>query len=224
MQELEREQAEVAEIEASDQEYLNDLKVSIAEQKCVDCTFFNSLTNPVFSIEVEALRAELSEHTEQLNYLQGRLQELAAGEKEATDAITKAQHVLQMKENSTRAEVFRLRGLYQNLCLGPVSDASTDELETLEDLHRFHITKVDENSFEYIYASHFKVVIPCTNFRPISSKVDIIRVGNMTSKPKDDFPKLSHILFQAAITLVRQSKSRSCKEVNLVYNPPTFSS
>lgn len=33
MQELEREQAEVAEIEASDQDYLNDLKVSIAEQK-----------------------------------------------------------------------------------------------------------------------------------------------------------------------------------------------
>lgn len=33
MLELEREQAEVAEIEASDQEYLNDLKDSIAEQK-----------------------------------------------------------------------------------------------------------------------------------------------------------------------------------------------
>jgi kinetochore protein Spc7/SPC105 len=30
---LEREQAEVAEIEVSDQDYLNDLKVSIAEQK-----------------------------------------------------------------------------------------------------------------------------------------------------------------------------------------------
>jgi kinetochore protein Spc7/SPC105 len=33
LQELEHEQAEVAEIEASDQNYLNDLKDSIAEQK-----------------------------------------------------------------------------------------------------------------------------------------------------------------------------------------------
>jgi kinetochore protein Spc7/SPC105 len=33
MRELERETAEVAEIEASDQEYLNELKASIAEQK-----------------------------------------------------------------------------------------------------------------------------------------------------------------------------------------------
>jgi kinetochore protein Spc7/SPC105 len=33
MQELEKENAEVAEIEASDQDYLNELKASIAEQK-----------------------------------------------------------------------------------------------------------------------------------------------------------------------------------------------
>lgn len=31
--ELEKERAEVAEIEASDQDYLNELKISIAEQK-----------------------------------------------------------------------------------------------------------------------------------------------------------------------------------------------
>lgn len=33
MRELEKERGEVAEIEASDQEYLNELKASIAEQK-----------------------------------------------------------------------------------------------------------------------------------------------------------------------------------------------
>lgn len=33
MEELEKENAEVAEIEASDQDYLNELKASIAEQK-----------------------------------------------------------------------------------------------------------------------------------------------------------------------------------------------
>lgn len=35
MQQLEQEQAEVAEIESGDQEYLNDLKATIAEQKYV---------------------------------------------------------------------------------------------------------------------------------------------------------------------------------------------
>lgn len=33
LKELEREQAEVVEIEASDQDYLNELKVAIADQK-----------------------------------------------------------------------------------------------------------------------------------------------------------------------------------------------
>ncbi|KAJ3567148.1 hypothetical protein NP233_g6546 [Leucocoprinus birnbaumii] len=181
LQELEREQAEVAEIEASDQEYLNDLKVSIAEQ----------------NIEVEALRAELSEHTEQLNYLQGRLQELAIGKKEASDAITKAQHVLQMKENSTRTEVFRLR----------------DELETLEDLHRFHIKKVSENMLEYIYASHFRVTIPCNNYLPIASRVDISRIDGPGLRTKDDFPKLSQLLLQAAKVLIHHTQPISCKEI-----------
>ncbi|KAF5356236.1 hypothetical protein D9756_004174 [Leucocoprinus leucothites] len=181
LKELEREQREVAEIEASDQQYLNDLKVSIAEQ----------------NIEVEALHAELSEHTEQLNYLQGRLQELAIGKKEASDAIARAQHVLQMKENSTRTEVFRLR----------------DELETLEDLHRFHITKVEEKTFEYIYASHFKVTVPCSNYLPIASRVEITRTDGPALRSKDDFPKLSNISLQAAKALVHHAQPISCKEI-----------
>ena len=37
MEELEREQADVAELEACDQDYLNELKGSIAEQRCPYC-------------------------------------------------------------------------------------------------------------------------------------------------------------------------------------------
>lgn len=37
--ELEREQAEVAEIEGGDQDYLNELKATVAEQKYVDSGF-----------------------------------------------------------------------------------------------------------------------------------------------------------------------------------------
>lgn len=43
--ELEKEQAEVAEIEACDQDYLNELKTSIAEQKCVVSSNFLTFTN-----------------------------------------------------------------------------------------------------------------------------------------------------------------------------------
>lgn len=69
-------------------------------------------TDSEFSFEVEALRAELSEQTEQLNYLRGRLQEIAISKQEEANAYAKAQHFLEMKENSTRTEVFRLRGSY----------------------------------------------------------------------------------------------------------------
>jgi len=60
-----------------------------------------------FSIEVETQRAELYEQTEQLNHLEGRLQELATEKKVAMDVISKArpQHVL-------LTEVFKLRGAY----------------------------------------------------------------------------------------------------------------
>lgn len=42
MRELEQEQAEVASIEECDEEYLNELKASIAEQKYVICVALNS--------------------------------------------------------------------------------------------------------------------------------------------------------------------------------------
>lgn len=68
---------------------------------------FRDISEMFCSIEVETQRAELYEQTEQLNRLQGRLQELAIEKKEATDVISKArpQHVL-------LTEVFKLRGVY----------------------------------------------------------------------------------------------------------------
>lgn len=46
--------------------------------------------------------------------------------------------------------------------------------------------------------------------------MDITRVGNLASRAKDDFPKLSHILLQAAKALVHRSKPSSCKEVSSI--------
>ncbi|KAF7784689.1 hypothetical protein Agabi119p4_854 [Agaricus bisporus var. burnettii] len=180
LQLLEHEQEEVAEIEASDQNYLNDLKDSIAEQ----------------NFEVEALRAELSEQTEQLNYLRGRLQEIAISKQEEANAYAKAQHFLEMKENSTRTEVFRLRG----------------ELEALENFHQFRVTRVDESLFEYVHASRYKVSIPCNNYLPITSNAEISHVVDAKAI-KDDFPQYSSIVLQAAKALVHRLYPKSCKMI-----------
>ncbi|KAG5651555.1 hypothetical protein H0H81_008233 [Sphagnurus paluster] len=99
MAELERETAEVAEIEACDQEYLNELKASIAEQ----------------NIEVEALQAEVAESKAKLLALQERLEETNSQKQEAKIAIADAQSVLHIQKNGTRAEVFRLKDELESL-------------------------------------------------------------------------------------------------------------
>ncbi|KAF5337355.1 hypothetical protein D9611_003088 [Ephemerocybe angulata] len=93
MAELEKEQAEVAEIEACDQDYLNELKASIAEQ----------------NIEVEALKAEVAENNDQLKWLEERRQETEAQKRELQTSIAKAERILQIQKSSTRAEVFQLK-------------------------------------------------------------------------------------------------------------------
>ncbi|KAF8641136.1 hypothetical protein AX17_000778 [Amanita inopinata Kibby_2008] len=93
MRELEHERAEVAEIEASDQEYLNELKATISEQ----------------NIEVEALQAEVAEGKSRLQWLQERLEELEIQKQEATNTIADAHRILRIQKNSTRAEVFKLK-------------------------------------------------------------------------------------------------------------------
>ncbi|KAL0950761.1 hypothetical protein HGRIS_007529 [Hohenbuehelia grisea] len=93
MKELELEQAEVDDIEASDQEYLNELKASIAEQ----------------DIEVDALRTEVSESKAHLGRLQERLQEIEVQKEEFASAIASADRLLHTQKSSTTAEIFRLR-------------------------------------------------------------------------------------------------------------------
>ncbi|KAG6817627.1 hypothetical protein H0H87_006255 [Tephrocybe sp. NHM501043] len=97
LKELDKETAEVADIEACDQDYLNELKASIAEQ----------------NIEVEALRAEVAESKAKLLSLEGRLKEANAEKQETRAAISDAQGVLHIQTNGTRAEVFKLKAKEQ---------------------------------------------------------------------------------------------------------------
>ncbi|GLB36475.1 putative spc7 kinetochore protein [Lyophyllum shimeji] len=181
MQELGRETAEVAEIEACDQDYLNELKASIAEQ----------------NIEVEALQAEVAESRAKLQSLQERLEETNAQKREAKTAIDDAQRVLHIQKNGTRAEVFKLK----------------EELESLEDLHMFRVTRVDAEMFEYVYASLFLVSIPCKNFVPIVKRVDVTRVHKTRSKAKDNFPRLSDFLLLMAKEQVVRGENRTTRQI-----------
>jgi kinetochore protein Spc7/SPC105 len=88
------------------------------------------------------------------------------------------------------------------------------ELEALENFHRFRVTRVDESLFEYIYASRFKVSIPCNNYLPITSNLEISHVVDATVI-KDDFPQFTNIILQAAKVLVHHSNPKSCKMVRL---------
>ncbi|KAG6814029.1 hypothetical protein H0H92_003879 [Tricholoma furcatifolium] len=181
MKELERESAEVAEIEDCDQDYLNELKASIAEQ----------------NIEVEALKAEVAESKAKLHSLQERLGSINAERHETKAAIDDAQTALHLQKNSTRAEVFKLK----------------DELESLEDLHMLRITKVNSEMFEYIYASQFRVSIPCKNYVPMHTRVDVTRMDKARTKVKDHFPRLSDFLLHMAKEEIVRGDARTTRQI-----------
>ncbi|KAG6891055.1 hypothetical protein C0995_014144 [Termitomyces sp. Mi166 len=179
--EHERESAEVKEIEACDQDYLNELKASIAEQ----------------NIEVEALRAEVAESKAKLLSLQERLRETDTEKQETRAVINEAQRVLHLQKNGTRAEVFRLK----------------DELESLEDLHMFRVTQVNADMFEYVYASQFRVTIPCKSYAPMTARVNVERLDRAKSGFKDNFPRLTDFLLRMAKEEIVQGGKRTARQI-----------
>lgn len=66
----------------------------------------------MFSIEIEALKAELSEGKDQLRWLQERAEELDAQKREAKNSIAFVEQTHHRKKNSTRSDIFRLKGEY----------------------------------------------------------------------------------------------------------------
>ncbi|KIL70959.1 hypothetical protein M378DRAFT_175273 [Amanita muscaria Koide BX008] len=181
MRELEQEKAEVAEIEASDQDYLNELKSAIAEQ----------------NIEVEALKAEVAEGDSRLQRLQERFEEIEAQKRGNSTAIADAKRVLHEPKSSTRAEVFNLK----------------EELEYLEDLHMFKLIQMEADIFQYIYNSQFQVTIPCSNFAPLVTQVDITRIQASQTRYRDLFPKLSDFFLEVAKRQIIEGDDQTCKQI-----------
>lgn len=89
-----------------------------------------------------------------------------------------------------------------------------DELDVLEDLHMFHVSKVSSELFEFVYASTLHVSVPCKNFRPVVERVEISRLGFVKNRYKDDFPLLSRFLLATAQRQLRERKELTVRQVS----------
>ncbi|KAF9821806.1 hypothetical protein IEO21_00236 [Rhodonia placenta] len=191
MAELEQEQADIAEIETSDQDYLGELKATIAEQTCVTFTthIFVRITdrNDIpSSNELEAFRIDVSESRAKLERFEEKLAEIESQKQEASNAIAYSQHSIHIKKEGTSVEVIKLR----------------DELEALQDLHLWRTTKLSADVVEFIYASRYQVTIPCIMHKPIANKVSISRARDSRTRERDTFPRFTDLALLTAQQMV----------------------
>lgn len=73
-----------------------------------------------------------------------------------------------------------------------------DELEALQDLHLWCITKVEPTAVELLYASRYEVLVPCIRCRPVVAKVSVRRVKGASMKARDQFPQLTQLALEGA--------------------------
>ncbi|EGO18924.1 hypothetical protein SERLADRAFT_479987 [Serpula lacrymans var. lacrymans S7.9] len=170
MRELEEEQKLVEEIENSDQDYLNELKATLAEQ----------------SAELEAFRVDVDESNAKLQRLREKSDEINSQKQETTSEIASLQRFIHVQKSSTRFEVYRLK----------------DELEAMQDLHKWRITKVHSDLLEVIYTSTYRVSIPCAKHQPLLEAVKIEPVESSMTSTKHSFPALNALMLRTAQQLV----------------------
>lgn len=94
-----------------------------------------------------------------------------------------------------------------------------DELETLENLHLWRAVKVHPDLLEFIYASTYRVSIPCIKFSPMVGRLDVRRMDNVPMKLKDAFPQLTGLMLRMAKHLLTGDKDKiSIRKVSLSLN------
>lgn len=154
---------------------------------------------------MEAFRADVAEGNAKLDRLKDKLQELALQKQEANGAIEEAQRAIHVQKNSTRAEVFRLKGDIRFVSVEQIAaQFRIDELASLEDLHLWRATKIQPDLLEFIYASTYKVSIPCLKFQPLVEQLDVKRLDSVKTKVKDAFPHLTDFMSRMATQRVAQ--------------------
>ncbi|KAI5997489.1 Spc7 kinetochore protein-domain-containing protein [Pisolithus albus] len=116
VEELERETAEITELEACDQDYLKELKASIAEQ----------------GMELDNYRREVEEAKAKLGRIEEKLKEVQTEKNEISASIEKTERLINVQKNSTHAEVFRLKGeleMLQTLHIVQITKVDAERFE-----------------------------------------------------------------------------------------------
>lgn len=78
-----------------------------------------TFAHPKCSVLLESYHAELSEGNAKLERLEEKLAELDTQRIENVQAIEKAVRKITLHKNSTRTEVFRLKGMHLNIVFEP---------------------------------------------------------------------------------------------------------
>ncbi|KIJ45653.1 hypothetical protein M422DRAFT_166538 [Sphaerobolus stellatus SS14] len=162
---------------------LQQEQAAVAEIENCDQAYLEELKSTIAE-QREALDTFLNEVADgetKLVRLQETLEDLEEQAGEAKKAINSAQRQMEVQKTSTRAEVFRLR----------------DELDTLQDIHLWKATQLDQDLVEFIYDSKYKVTIPCRRSSPISEKLEITPCQSESSQD-DEFPVLTGYMYKLA--------------------------
>ena len=154
----------------------------------------------VISAALNEFRAEVSEANAKLERLEEKLRDLEIEEAETTASIEASQQKLHILENSTQTEVLRLKGMSFREVLRSIFHhrRCVEELASLEELHLWHISRVQPDLFEFVYASRFRVHIPCVGFKPLKNQIRITKTKEMLHERKDQFPRFTDLMIQVA--------------------------
>lgn len=79
-------------------------------------------------------------------------------------------------------------------------------MESFQNLHLWHAVKIQSDLLELIYASTYRVSIPCMKFVPDVESVEIQRLEKVSTKVKDAFPGLTDLMVRMAKQALLQDK------------------
>jgi hypothetical protein len=152
----------------------------------------------VTSAALNEFRAEVSEANAKLERLEEKLRDLEIEEAETTASIEASQQKLHVLENSTQSEVLRLKGTSSREALRAIFHhcRRVGELASLEELHLWHISRAQPDLFEFVYASRFRVHVPCVGFKPLKNQIRITKTKEMLLGRKDQFPRFTDLMIQ----------------------------
>ena len=89
------------------------------------------------------------------------------------------------------------------------------ELDALEQINLWRVAKVGPQLFDLVYASLFRVTVPCEKFSPIFPKIEITRTKVPPPRFRDHFP-----IFTDTTMRVAQQRARSMQNLGVKHVRP----